>query len=261
MNLTSAGIVLRERTLLEVLDLALRFVFGLAPGTYARVAALTLLPAFVLVSGLRWGLEWGWVAVWLVALALGSWLQGGFTLAAGRLMFEDSVSAKEVLAEVWRRSLPYAGALLLSRGLILLSSLLILTLPLAWMRMLYVHEAVLLEKAGGREALRRSNRFVEHHAKNAFGAMLAFVTGTLASIAVGEIFGQALVSFVLQSGEPFSLLRDGGSPYALAGYFACLPFVATARFLTYIDTRMRRDGWDIQIRFIAIETAAAERVA
>ena len=31
--------------------------------------------------------------------------------------------------------------------------------------------------------------------------------------------------------------------------------VATARFLAYIDGRTRQDGWDIQLRFMAIAAA------
>ena len=261
MNVERAGVVLRERSLSEVMDLALRFVFGLAPRTFARLGLAVLAPALAATLAARWLLDLGWFWVWLLAVALGGFLQGAFTIAAGRVMFSDAVSTKEAVLELLRRSIPYSVALVLSRAFILLGALFIVTLPFAWMRMLYVHEAVLLERAAGVEALRRSNRFVAHHARNAFGILLSFWVAIAMSIATAELFGQAFVSFVLQSGEPFSLLRDGGSPYALAGWFTSVPFVATARFLTYIDTRTRRDGWDIQIRFIAIEAAAAERHA
>ena len=33
---------------------------------------------------------------------------------------------------------------------------------------------------------------------------------------------------------------------------------ATARFLAYIDGRTRQDGWDIQLRFMAIAAASEE---
>ena len=59
-----------------------------------------------------------------------------------------------------------------------------------------------------------------------------------------------------QLGKPFGdLWDDGGSAYAIVGFFAALPLVATARFLAYIDGRTRQDGWDIQLRFMAIAAA------
>jgi hypothetical protein len=41
--------------------------------------------------------------------------------------------------------------------------------------------------------------------------------------------------------------------HRLLGLFASVPWVSALRFLTYIDTRTRRDGWDIQVRFLALE--------
>jgi hypothetical protein len=37
-----------------------------------------------------------------------------------------------------------------------------------------------------------------------------------------------------------------------------IPYVATARFLAYLDLRTRSEGWDIQTRFAAIALRAAE---
>ena len=55
------------------------------------------------------------------------------------------------------------------------------------------------------------------------------------------------------AGKPFSKLFDKGvTPFALAGLFLAAPFTATARFLHYIDTRTRADGWDIQVKFMAL---------
>ena len=43
----------------------------------------------------------------------------------------------------------------------------------------------------------------------------------------------------------------------LLGLHLSIPLVATTRFLAYIDNRTRRDGWDIQVRFLAIRRAQA----
>ena len=70
---------------------------------------------------------------------------------------------------------------------------------------------------------------------------------------IGEIVGQAVLDDIFQAGKPFgSMLEDHGSPFALLGFLLSVPVVATARFLSYIDTRTRADGWDIQVRFLGI---------
>jgi hypothetical protein len=261
MNLQRASVVLRERPLLEVLDLSLRFVLGIDVRIYVRLALVLLGPALAACLAARWLLEWEWVWVWTLALVLGGSLQGAFTIAAGRLMFSETVPVRSVLAELLRRLPSHLGALIASRVMIALGGLFIVLAPFVWARMLWVSEAVLLEEARAFDALRRSSRFEAHHAKNGFAALMSFLIGTMLAIVIAELLGQGLVGFVLQSGAPFGSLQDGGSPYALAGYFASVPLVATARFLAYIDARTRRDGWDIQIRFIAMETAARERIA
>jgi hypothetical protein len=46
------------------------------------------------------------------------------------------------------------------------------------------------------------------------------------------------------------------------GFHAAIPYLAVARFLGYVDHRTRGDGWDIQLRFMALaaeETPAQRR--
>lgn len=81
---------------------------------------------------------------------------------------------------------------------------------------------------------------------------LAFVLGA-------EVMGQSAFSFVLQFGEPVGNLFDqGGSAFALFGFFVSVPVIACARFLKYIDIRTRREGWDVQLRFVGIANAGAK---
>jgi hypothetical protein len=84
----------------------------------------------------------------------------------------------------------------------------------------------------------------------------------LAFVVAGDLLGQGLVEFVLQLGRPVgSLFHDGGSTYALFGYFLSVPYVSSARFLGYVDSRTRREGWDIQVRFAALAQRAATEEA
>lgn len=258
MNLGAAAIVLRPRTLAEVLDLACRFSFSTALGLHARLSALVLLPGFAACLALRHALGWGWIEVWAVAVLFASLAQGAFTLAVSRLLFSEELGARAVLRLFARRLGSYFVALFLSRLLLAVAALPgLVGLPLVWPRLLFVHEASLLEGARATDALRRANRFAIA-AGDAIGALFALL-GTQAGIVLAaELLGQGLVDEVLQIGRPFGgLFTDGGSPYALCGFLLSVPYVATARFLKYIDARTRADGWDVQLRFMAIAAREA----
>lgn len=261
MNLDQAAVVLRPRTTLEGVDLAVRFVVALDRRLYLRLAAVTLGPALGLSMLARVWAELDWFDVWTITLLLGTVAQGVFTIAAGRRMFSEEIRARDVVRAFVRRLRAYLGGLFLTRIVIVLGALVVFLLPVAWGRMAFVHEAVLLEGASAMEGSRRSSRFVKHHIRTAIEMLFAIVGIQVACIAAAESLGHGLVEFVLQLGRPVGgLLDEGGSLYALAGYYASLPLAATARFLTYIDSRTRRDGWDIQVRFASIEANEESRI-
>jgi hypothetical protein len=165
-----------------------------------------------------------------------------------------------VLRIFGRRLGSYLAMLFLSRALLAASALpFFLGLPFAWPRLLVVHEASLLEGAGPGDAISRANRFIGSRSLNAFVAILSLLVLHAAISVVAELLGQGLVNELLQLGAPFGeLFKDGGSPYALAGFFLAVPYLATARFLYYVDSRTRSDGWDVQVRFMAIAALDAE---
>ena len=209
-----------------------------------------------LCVGARWLGGWSWIEVWLLAAALATASQGVFTVATSRALFEREVPARSVLRR-FATSLPrYLLALLISRAILAVSAVTVLLLPLAWARVAYIHETVLLEGGGAVAASTRAWRMGQARAVEVSlllgGLGLVLVVGTLAA----ELIGHGLVEFVLQLGRPLgSLFEDGGSLYALLGFHLAIPYVAVARFLGYIDERTRGDGWDIQLRFQALAAA------
>lgn len=263
MNLSAAAVVLRPRPLSEVLDLASRLTFSVALGLYLRLAAAVLLPSLAVCLALRHAAGWSWAAVWLAALSLGVVVQGVFTVAVGRLMFSEHLGARAALRLFGKRLGAYLGALAASRFILgAAASVFLIGLPFAWPRLLFVHEASLLEGARPIEAVTRASRFVNGRLGEAFATLLALAGTQLAIVFTAEMLGQGIVDSVLQLGRPFgALFADGGSPYALAGFFLSIPYLSTARFLQYIDARTRADGWDVQLRFLAVASADAERRA
>ncbi len=260
MNLADARVVLRPRGQAELLDLAMRWCFGADRWLYARLAALVLLPSLGACVAARWWGEWAWGDVWLLAIAQTTVLQGVFTVATSRALFERDVSAVAVLRQFLRRVPSYLGALIITRILLAFGALTFALLPPAWTRVAFVHEASLLEGASPITASQRAWRLARNR-----GVELALLLGGLglaivAAIGAGELLGHGLVEFVLQLGRPFdTLTEDGGSLYALIGFHAIIPYLAVGRFLGYVDERTRGDGWDIQLRFMALAAEHEEQ--
>lgn len=253
MNLADARVVLRPRTHAELLDLAALWCFAADRWLYARLFALVLLPSLLGCTAARWLGHWSWGEVWLLAAALATVTQGVFTVATSRALFERDVRAGLVLRLFLRRLPAYLGALVLTRAILLAGALTVVLLPFAWVRVAMVHEASLLEGASPLKASERAWQLARHR-----GGELALLLGGLllalmAAIGAAELLGHGLVEVVLQLGRPLGeLWEDGGSLFALVGFHAAIPYLAVARFLGYVDHRTRGDGWDIQLRFMAL---------
>lgn len=261
MNLADARVVLRPRSLGEILDLAALWCFTADRRLYARLAAAVLLPSLVACMAARWLGEWSWVEVWLLAAGLATLSQGVFTVATSRALFERDVTARAVLGQFARRLPAYLGALVLTRVVLAVGAITVVLLPSAWIRVAMVHEASLLEASPPARATERAWQLARQR-----GIELALLLGGLGlafigALAVSEWLGHGVVDLVLQLGRPFGeLLEDGGSLYALVGFHVAIPYVAVARFLAYVDQRTRGDGWDIQLRFMALAVDDAARV-
>jgi hypothetical protein len=262
VNLDAATIVLRPRGVGEVVDLSVRFCMGPAMGSYLRLGGWVLAPSYAACLALHFVVGWRWSAVWLLAAILSVVLQAPFTIAVSRILFSESVTPAQVLRVLWNHGRPYVGALGLLLGFTLIASPTLVLVPWAYGRLLFLDEVALLEGVSKGQLARCRQLTTGRSAL--FGFLLALWAGRLGCVFVAELLGHAIVDDILQLGQPFgTLFEDGGSPYALLGFFVSIPFAATACFLQYIDTRTRSDGWDIQLRFIAITSreVAARRVA
>jgi hypothetical protein len=253
MNLLSARIVLRPRAAVDVLDLAAPFCIA-AWRVLLPLSGLVLLPT----AALCWTahlLGWPWPAVWWLAVVLGGLSQAPFTIACGELLFNDprDVRVAAVLKRALRRAPAFAVTYVVTRLTLALALSILIAFPFAVGGLFVAQEALLLEGAGPFAALGRSVRAVRGQGRSVFGVAAALVVLPLAGVAAGEIACQTVVSSVLQLGEPFGTLQaSGGTPYALLGFFLTVPLCAAARFLKYTDMRTRKEGWDIQLRFMSI---------
>ena len=131
MNIGDANVVLRPRSTLESLDLTLLFLTRLGGRAYLQLCAWVLLPALGLCLACKFTFAFDWPFSWLLAVPLGLWLQGVFTLAAGELMFNDVLVPRAVLRRFWSRCGAYTWALLGSRSLMALAAGTLLLWPWA----------------------------------------------------------------------------------------------------------------------------------
>jgi hypothetical protein len=262
MNLLAARVVLRPRSLSDVLDLTIPFCLA-SWRLLARLSLTSLLPAFALCVYVRFFRQWTWQQTWLVALIAGDLLEGLFTLAFGELMFQPAtaVRATSLWGRFARRLGFILGSAFVTRALLAICAVTmigIVVVPFLAVYLMFVREVGLLEGAPVFAAIGRAYRFVQRQVGPCLGLLLALVVAPALMAMAAELLGDAVVDTVLQLGKPFGqLFKEGGSAYALAGFFLSVPVVAAARFLKYIDVRTRKEGWDIQLRFTAI--AAAEQ--
>jgi len=260
VNLLEARVALRPRSMSDVLDLA---------GPFCLANRRLLLPlAFATTSaggGLalvcRLALKWSWWQVWsLVAVCL-LLSSGLFTQAAGELLFREprQIRARVIFGRYLRRFLPFLAARILQWLALGLCAALLVPLPIFASRLLFVSEAVLLESSAPAASLVRSSRLVLFRSLPCLGLALACTLAPFLFAVAADVVGDAIVNLVFEMGQPLgSLWSDGGSAFAVAGALLSAPFVAAAGFLGYIDARTRKEGWDIQLRFMALVDGDAQ---
>jgi hypothetical protein len=258
MNVLTTRVVLRERNLAEVFDLAFRFVAVRGGKKYLRLWLASCAPMLALcIFVRRYELDWVWV--WTIACAGFVAAQIPFTLAASRLLLGDELTLRSVTG-TWIRAIPGQVAMhALALTALGLSSFLIAPIPFLSARLLYLPEITLLEGSGLFRAVERGARLTRNRLAQALETCLLLLTVWAAFILGAEVTGRAVQTDLLSFPPPADALSDGGSWFALCGFFMAVPFIATARFLAYIDNRTRREAWDVQLRFT--ELAKSPRVA
>jgi hypothetical protein len=292
MKIEDARIALRLRTLPEVFDLSILVATRGAAGLFARLAVITLVPAYLVALAAHYLAEVNWLALLLGLWTYASFVQGLFTVAVGQwLLSSDTPNVRSVLVGFRQHFGRFLGAWFLSRFLYAPMLLLVFAaaaadqpligpgadveaavgfvflglfaLALLWpahQTTLFLYEAALLEQAGPVTAIKRSRQFVRAVASRSWSASMLLVVVWCGALYLGDNVGRALVETVLQTGyvAPGTMV-SGGSPYAALGLLAVVPLLAAFRFVLYIDGRTRVDGWDVQVAFMALAAQNAHR--
>ena len=254
MDVREARVVLRERRLLDVLDLALRFLIA-HPGPYLVVSAFVLVPCAVasVVAWTHLGLTGGLAT----SVALSALAELPLTMLGSRLVFERNVA----LADVARDSVRRAPLVLVGRTLIAMSFVVgasLFVIPGVWVAatFLFVPEIIALERAGVGVAMTRAQRMTSGRFGEAVLAVAALALVHAGAAVVGDRALTSALRDLLQLRPPPTLGQEDGGVLALVAFWLAVPYVATARLFAYLDLRTRTEGWDPQVRFAALAQRA-----
>lgn len=248
MRLDKTLVRVKERSFLDIMDLALVVVTA-RPLTIGLTAAVGIAPWAALNAWLApegSGTAFGRL---LLIVAEAPLATAPLTVLLGGLMFGDRPTAWQVL----RRLLGQAPALILFQ--VLLRGVLLATFALAWLpplRLPFLNEVILLERNPLSKVYSRCSDLTSDRA----GELLA---QWVAMIGFGGAFGLACWVALsnlrdLLAGEPILELADaeGLSGWTeVAGIWIAAAFFAVVRFLTYIDQRIRLEGWEVELRLRA----------
>jgi hypothetical protein len=260
MDLMQARVALRERSLLDVFDLTVRFVLSHL-GAYAKLAAFVLVPAFLVSWGVAYaaGWIWGWVGV----VALAAFAEAPFVVLASRLVFAERVGTGEAIL-VALRALPRLIAARILQAMAIGAGVVLLVASSLWVAtiMLFIDEVLVLERATVGAAFGRAQRLATTQFGEALAALLVLAVMMGGAVFLVDYAGRDLMETILEMRAPPPIWREGGGWLPLAGFWIAMPIAATARFFVYLNIRTRVEGWDVQTRFAAIAArAAAEQSA
>lgn len=259
LDVMRARVAFRDRAFIDVMDLALRFVV-VHWKLYAKLALMFLAPCIALTLAGVWA--FGWVGAWIVAFVLSFAAQVPFTVLASRLVFQDDVSARSV-ARSAGREIPRIMVMRAGWTMVVGIAATLFLAPGVYVASLYlfVDEVMILERSNIAPAFSRSNRIASSASSEAFIGVLMVVVVPALAMFLADVGGRAFIGELLQFRAPAAAWAEGGSVLAVLGWFGIVPYVATARFFTYLNVRTRAEGWDIQTRFAAIAARAEQEQA
>jgi hypothetical protein len=250
-------IQIRERSSLDILDLSLvvvrRWPVPLGLAALAGVAPFAALN-FLLMS--ERGLSFLMLAPVLVLES--PWATAPLTIVLGGLLFNEQPRVRTVL----RRLLSALPALILTQ--LIFRAFFLFTIvfyPLIASRFAFLNEVILLERARGFQPIRRS------------GILSRAREGGLLSLWLGQIFFGAVFVVCFSAGMRFitSVIIKGESTWYeestknlqsfrfQAACWLAISFFGVARFLTYIDQRIRLEGWAVELTLRSAGRAMEER--
>jgi len=266
MRIDQTRVAIRERTWLDSLDLALHFIrvnfrgcLGAAlAGAAPFILLNVLLVSLTLGGGLSEGFEFDMFFFSTVLVLLEAPLATApLTLLLGQVMFVERASPGKIGQDLLS-SLPQ---LLLYQ--VVLRILPVITLPLGYAIWPYLNEIILLERnplqsRPGQLSTRKRSSLL--HAGGSGDYVIRTIGASIISLLLmGAIWTASLMLlnmlFGLQLGRVGQIVLFQFTLWTVAMYFT------VARFLTYLDQRIRNEGWEVELALRAQRQRLVRQIA
>jgi hypothetical protein len=243
-------IQIRERSFLDLLDLSL-YVIRARP----IVLGLTSLVGIAPWAALNYWLlsdesfpQLAWIALLILEVP---WATAPLTLVLGDLMF--GMPAK--LPRIARTLLLGLPALILSqlivRGLMLMVVIFYLIMPSQYA---FCNEVILLERSSAFRQFKRSRTLSRGFEGELFmrwlGQLFLGATFALCFWVSATILSTTLIGNELTWYSPG--MNDVGGLLFQTGIWIAVAFFGVYRFFSYIDRRIRLEGWELDLRLKAV---------
>ncbi|MFM2090644.1 MAG: hypothetical protein RLZZ127_1133 [Planctomycetota bacterium] len=262
MNIDRTTVALRQRSVIETMDLAVAVIRRHWIAVPALGAA-GILPWALLDWWLigRAGDEEPWAVFWypflLLVAAQIPLATAPLTAFLGQALFEPRPRAGAALVTAWR-----AAPRLLAAGLLRGVFSIIPPVLLAWPA--HLVEAIVLEGQGFGAAWRRAAALRGADAGASPLLLLLAAPVLIAALAVvagtaGMLHGLLLHADPWRPGDWGMMADPGRSPAVHLAVWAAVAYLAVVRFFAYIDLRTRAEGWalDLDLRRTAARIEGA----
>ena len=264
MRLEDARLVLEPRPVGATIDLALLFYRRHA----AKLLGLTVLFGALPVAVGAWRATTGDGWLWAAGLFFygSSFLGAAVVAGAGHHVFGEPFTIGNALRHVKSRAVSLLLLLPLARTVLGLLGVLcwgVLWVPLA-ARFGFLSEVLLLEQLRGFRVGKRLEEILRNSFVEACGRYLAILGFSLAVVVVLFLFvdlGSQLlfgvpifvskVSWAIAFSDVSNLLSYDPLLMAVLGavWWLVYPLARLAWFFCYLDARIRKEGWDVEIAF------------
>ncbi len=243
-------IQIRERSFLDVLDLAL-VVIRRRPLTLGLAAVAGVAPCIALNARLTSVPEFN--SLWYVYLLAieAPWATAPLTVVLGALMFGQRPTPWGVFKTLVK-GLP---ALFLYQFLLRIVLIVFPVLyPIVPTRLAFLNEVILLERGRTLGVIRRTSTLCGTRGGDLFGQWIAQILFGLLFVTCFWFGTGSMISALMTSEVTWDrpeLAAIYGQRFQV-GVWLSITFFGVARFLTYIDHRIRLEGWEVRLRLRAV---------
>ena len=246
MQLDKTGITIRERSYAELLDLAMRVAwthgFPLAAALLVGVAPLAVFNAWLLWDWRNADFDWGFPLTYMALIACLTALErplatAALTIYLGKAMFNHRPCRREVLGDL-RQCL---GRLLVVQGLFRIAFLL---RPFA-NHVLLLERNPLVSRDPAIPSFRK--RVKRLHADNSNEVSRALllewpIQGIMIAVCLACLaLNIAILCNGVEWDRAYCTVAFPAVLWGIVGFFE------VARFLEYLDIRIRREGWEVEL--------------